>query len=195
MSEYAYWISPKCKIIKPKSRHILAVVRNPECFGETDKSIQQTFAKYNEPIHSNIEGKAREEILLRVIRRGNIRIRLGGTRRNQRWSIQLNKLTPKVNDYLWTWANQVINDGTAPDKYADVVIHQIGKNDKMTKTSLFDIASGSSIKENKEFVLVKVYTEKELIEFPRWIDYANEIDSDMISEQAKIEILAYRMRG
>jgi len=193
MSENAYWLTPQGKLIKPKSRHIITVVKNPTQFGETKKSLQTTFDKYNEQMNSNIEGKAREEILLRVIKRGFARIRLGGTKRNQRWSIQLNRLTSKLEDALWQWANQIIKDGSAPDKYADVIIHQIGKGDKMTRTDLNTIAEGGDIKEQKEFI--RIYEEDEVKDLPRWVDYAHEIDPKSLSEQAKIEILAHRFRG
>jgi len=79
-STYAYWITAKGEILKPESRHILAIVKKPKRFGETDKIVEDTFAKHGEQKMSNVEGKAREEKRLRVIRRGHIRIRFNGTR-------------------------------------------------------------------------------------------------------------------
>lgn len=155
MSDNAYWLSPRGlniddndegKIIKPESRHILTVVNHPEDFGETDETLDATFAKYGEPKHSNIEGKAREEILLRVIGRGYIRIRTNGNRRSQHWSVQLNRLDKHSSDIIWMWAKKLSAE-PGQDKFADVVIHELGRNDKMTRTSLDKIASGATIGE------------------------------------------------
>ena len=62
-------------IVIPDSLHILAVVSSPALFGESEESIQMTFSKYGQNVNSNIESKAREEVLLRGINRNNIRIR------------------------------------------------------------------------------------------------------------------------
>jgi hypothetical protein len=169
MKNNAYWITKTGKIIEPDSRHILTIVKHPELFGETDKSIKNTFDKYNEHPLSNVEGEARNEVMLRVIKRGYIRIRLGGSRMNQKFSIQLNKLTPKVEDVLWMWARVVTDKKQVLDKYSDVIIHELNGN-KMTRTSLDKIASGGSIKEcispNKtlNFIDTHIYKENELLE-------------------------------
>lgn len=195
MSAFAYWITPKGQVVKPDSRHILTVVKHPAVFGETKKTIEATFEKYGQSMYSNIEGKAREEVMLRVIGRGFIRVRQGGSRSNQHWSIQLNRVTPKANDAIWSWANQIIKDGTAKDKYADVVIHELGRGDKMTKSDLSSIASGKGIGENIEFKPVEILDESECENLGNWSDYAHEIDPDQLSENAKIELVAHQMKG
>ena len=83
MSNYCFWILENGTIVKPDSRHILAVVSAPIVFGETEESIHKTFKKYGQGISSNFEGKAREEVLLRVIKRNHIRIRKNQQKRNQ----------------------------------------------------------------------------------------------------------------
>jgi ribosomal protein S6E (S10) len=158
MSNFAYWISKSGEIMKPDSRHIGAVIKYPSKFGETKKTIQDTYDKHGEQLSSTVEGKAREEIMLRVIKRGYIRIRKGGTRRNQRWSIQVNKINSRINDYLWEWARQMLDSRVETDSFADVNIHQLSNN-KMTKTSMNKIASGGSIQEGK-----RIYREDELNE-------------------------------
>ena len=169
MSGGAYWIDRRGKIIAPDSRHIITVVKHPEWFGETPESIKKVFNKHNEPINTNVEGKAREEIMTKLIKKGFIRIRQSVSRRDQRWSIQLNKLTSKVGDVLWGWANKMINDKIAKDKFADVTVHQLSNN-KMMRTTLDRIATGETIRESlgKRRVLlkeetdkIKIYTEEE----------------------------------
>ena len=141
----AYWIVPTGEILQPSAFHIQTVVKFPKKFGETDKTIQDTFDKHGENPQSNMEGKARDEIMKRVIQRGFVRIRFGGSGANRRWSVQLNKLTQKMSDIIWVWA-KTIQDKVS-DKYADVFIHQLSNN-KMTKTSLDVIASGATIRES-----------------------------------------------
>jgi hypothetical protein len=193
MVRNAYWLSPRGDIIEVSKLHIDSILEHPTKFGETKKSIDDAYNKYNEP--RGVEGKAREEIMLRVINRGFIRVRNPGTRSNQRWSVQLRRITPKVNDILFDWANKMIQSKHPMGKYAEVDIHQLSKGDKMTKTDINSIASGENIKENKEYTDVKIYTEEDLKDFPRWVDYAHNIDPECLSEQAKIDILAHRFRG
>lgn len=141
--ELAYWITPSGVTMKPDSYHIVTVQKYPEIFKETKKSLRDTYDKYNEPIDSNIEGKAREAIMDRVIRRGFVRIRKNTMRNNQSWSIQLVKITPKVNDAIWAWSKEMTKYS---DKYADVNINFLDSN-KMIKTTLDKIASGANIVE------------------------------------------------
>lgn len=157
----AFWITPKGQIIEPSMYHIVTVVKFPEKFGETKSSLQSTFDKYNEPMDSNIEGKAREEILERVVKRGFIRIRLGGTGSNQKWSIQLFRLTKIAGNALWMWAKQVTDKKMTNDKYADVIIHQL-HNNKMTRTSLDVIASGETIREKSSIEFSPIIQERDV---------------------------------
>jgi len=186
MSAYAYWITPKGKIISPESRHIISVVKYPKKFGETDKTIDDTFNKYGEQKLSDIEGEAREEVMLRVIKRGYIRVRNNNTRNSQHWSIQLNILTNKVNDILWKWSNKIIKDGTALGKYSTVIIHELGRNDKMTQTTLDKIASGKSIREQKGYLTkeetnkIHIYTEDEMYLIEDW----NDVDFKQMNENS-----------
>lgn len=204
MSDFAYWLTPSGKIIKPELRHISTVIKYPKKFGETEETIAATYEKYQEQISSTVEGKAREEILLRIINRGFVRIRKGGTRRNEHWSIQVYKLNSKLQDAIWQWANRITNDGTADDKYADVVIHQFGRGDKMTRTSLNKIASGVGIKESivenrrvleeAEAMSIRVYDYTEMDLIKDWKEYCRDLSFYELSEQAQIEVLALKMK-
>ena len=72
MHTRAYWIFPESSILDVSSHH-MAVIRSPEEFGETTQTIHDTYERYGERL--GLEGKARSEILTRVIQRGFIRIR------------------------------------------------------------------------------------------------------------------------
>lgn len=87
----AYWISPKNEVINVPTVHIDTVITNPETFGLTKEGIQKIYDSYGEPLGS--EGKAREEIILDLVRKGWIRIR---QYRNQGWSVNVGKLSKKL---------------------------------------------------------------------------------------------------
>ena len=150
----AYWITPKGVIIEPSTYHIGSVIKYPKKFGLSADYIKSVYDKHDERMSPHLEGKAREEIMTKLIKSGYIRIR------------EMNR----GNDDLWMWANKMINDKIIKDIYADVVIHQLS-NRKMTRTSVNDIASGSIIKESiggeRRFLLkeetdkIKIYTEDE----------------------------------
>jgi hypothetical protein len=137
MNATAYWISPKGKIYELKTGlHIDYVIKYPIKFGESKQAIKDTYEKYGENMPH--EGKAREEIMTRILMRGYIRIR--EFNRGGRWSIQLNKMTSRVSDILWEWAKTIYKN--VVDKYADVTIHELSNN-KMTKTSFNELAESS----------------------------------------------------
>jgi hypothetical protein len=139
-----YWILNDGKILDKQSRHILAVISAPELFGETEQSINETFKKYGQDIKSNYEGKAREAVMLRVIRRNHIRIRKNILKHQQHWSIQLYRLTDERRASISSWAKYIATNG---DQYADVIIHQLFDNSKI-QTSLNLLADGSMVDEN-----------------------------------------------
>lgn len=101
----AYWITPYGKIMEVDARHINAIIRNPELFGLTREEIVEIYKRHKEPM--GWEGKAREEIILELVKRGWIRIRHYRTR-NDHWSIHINKLSNKIKDYLQQFASSLI---------------------------------------------------------------------------------------
>jgi hypothetical protein len=153
MDKHCFWILTDGVIVKPNSRHILAVVATPELFGETKESLQNTFEPYGQGVHSNFEGKAREDVLLRVIRRNHIRIRKNQSPRNQHWSIQLYSLTKERQAAISAWATYINKD--IDDKFADVIIHQFHDGSKF-KTSLETL-----LNENKDSEDPKILTQHE----------------------------------
>jgi hypothetical protein len=72
--------------IPVKGSHIATVVERPDAFGLTREQIDTVFRKHGET--SYIEGKARLELLSRILADGWIRLRRG----NNRWSVQSDRL-------------------------------------------------------------------------------------------------------
>jgi len=175
----AYWISNKGKIfeLKENKTHISYVIKYPEKFGETKESIKNTYEKYDEQI--SWEGKAREEIIVRIIKRGYIRIR----EYRNRWSIQLNKLTQKNEDFIWGWAKTIYND--VKDKYNDVMIHELSTN-KIKRTSFNKLIEDVEMKTLYNKYLKKLYeshSDKERVVF---VESVNEFDDYIDLNEASL---------
>lgn len=143
-----FWILTNEAVVIPDSLHILAVVAAPELFGESEESIQKTFKGHDQNQNSNVESAAREEVLLRVVSRNNIRIRKNLQKCNQHWSIQLYRLTQERDSAICNWAKHAVVDG---DQYADVVIHELHNNSKTT-TSIDHLAQRSRSSESPVIV-------------------------------------------
>ena len=103
MKTPAYFISPKGEIIYCGTKHITKVIQNPEKFGLNREAIEFIHNFYKEKIGQ--EGKAREQILLSLINQGWIRIRKYG---DQFWTVNVNKITRKVKEYLSKWAKAIL---------------------------------------------------------------------------------------
>lgn len=100
----ALWISPKGQAFGfSVGKHIDAIVENPKKFGYTKEQIDAIYDKYDEKKY--IEGKAREELIKSVIRKGFIRLR---RYRNRFWSVNLYDWNSKSKDLLITWAMDII---------------------------------------------------------------------------------------
>ena len=69
----AYWISPAGLINGVNITHIQDIINNPEYFSLTREGIEKTFNKYNEKL--GFEGKARKEIMTKLLLNRWIRIR------------------------------------------------------------------------------------------------------------------------
>ncbi len=198
MKTNAYWILPTGEITKPSIYHIGFVIKNPKKFGMTDSEIKKIYQKYDEPMSPTAEGKAREYIMERLLRKKFIRIR---ENRTGSYTIQLNKLTPENGDYLWIWANKISQ--TAYDKYADITIHQLQGN-KMTRTSLDKLASGMSVLESiknhrlltsEECEYIRVYTDDDVHELPDYFDYAESMIDENTEQWVFDEIIKYKYKA
>lgn len=176
----ADWILPNGIIVPIEHYHIGTVIDHPEKFGMTTKQIEDIYKKHNEKMSPFLEGKAREEIMTLLFKKKFIRTR---QRINGSYIIQLNRLTPKINDYIWQWANKETQ--SAMDKYDDVFIHLL-KGNKMIKTSLDELASGKTIKESKRRLLteneckkITIINESNIDLVPDYFTYAEDyIDTE-----------------
>jgi hypothetical protein len=86
----------------------------PEAYGYTEAELKEIHEKHGES--RGTEGKAREEIMESLLKRGWIRIR--HVPRNDLWSIQCFNLGSRQKDYLFRWANDLTENEWK--KYADV---------------------------------------------------------------------------
>lgn len=139
-----YWVSPKGEVLQVNSTHIQSVIQNPAKFGETLDRIKKDYERYKEQL--TWEGKAREEIMIRIMNRGWARIR----ERSNQWTVQVSKINQKMNDVLWMWAKTIENK--VRDKFMPVVIYEIDKMKSKPKSIDFsELSSGKSVSENVEY--------------------------------------------
>lgn len=100
----AFFISPQGEILLVKVNHIGAVIDNPRQFGLTMEEIKSRYTRHGERLGT--EGRARREILLRVVGSGWIRLRWY---RNQYWSVTVHTLTQDVLGRLHKWAVRILS--------------------------------------------------------------------------------------
>lgn len=169
----AYWISPKGEVLQVggTKTHIRIVIDNPKKFGETKERIEKDYKKHKESI--TWEGKAREEIMIRIMKRGWVRIR----ERHNSWTVQVWKMSPKMNDILWMWANTIKK--TVFDKFAPVNIYEIQRlKSKPSSIKFIDLSSGQSVSEDvdyhtKDFKIVENVDDLSDIDYPPEFDDTN----------------------
>lgn len=123
----AYWINPNGQILDiDVDTHISQIIKEPEKFGMTKEKINNIYKKHNEPI--GLEGQAREELIMDVLKLGFIRIRLYI---NMHWSITIYGQSEKTKKIISSWANFAKDDKKA-GPYMPVVIIDL-KTDSMDK--------------------------------------------------------------
>lgn len=133
----AFFISPLGELIVVKDTHIKTVLRNPGRFGLTRGEIVSVHQQHGERL--GMEGKARREILSRLIAEGWIRIR----RYPDYWSVNVDKMTPETNALLTDWAQKVLGgiDGFKElDRHMPVKITGCGYQWELTVEELADAA-------------------------------------------------------
>lgn len=116
----AFFLSPDGHVVHVPQNHISTVIADPERFGLTREEIEASYEENGERV--GVEGKARREILLKIIADGWIRIRRYP---NKCWSVTAASLTPVVQDRLRDWARKMLSgvDGfKEPDRYMPVRI-------------------------------------------------------------------------
>ena len=119
----AYFISPTGKTLNVPTSHIASVIKDPLLFGLTTSEIEAAYKKHAEPL--GLEGKARHEILLKIIKSGWIRLR---RYQNQHWSVTVNNLSEKTIRNLNTWKRDILSGAlglTEADSQMPVLIKQL----------------------------------------------------------------------
>ncbi len=140
----AFFISPDGEIVPVPVNHIQRVITSPGLFNLTKEEIKAVYKKFNEPL--GLEGKARKEILARLIEAGWIRIRYKG--KYDKLTFQLSVLDDKKIDFLIRFANAALRDELElnVNKYTDTEI--ISLTPKVLKeSSLGELAEGTKIRE------------------------------------------------
>lgn len=135
----AYWISKRGEIIEVATNHIDVVIKNPSKFGYSMEKIAEVYERHGEELGS--EGQAREEIILDLVSQGWVRIR---RYKNQGYSVNIGKMTKKMKDVLFDWANKILNTGirgvVEKDRYMPVNIQ--GFQDRYSKSvTIQDVAN------------------------------------------------------
>ena len=136
MRSPAFFISPKGQVVDCEINHIATIVANPKKFGLTKEYLKTVYDKHGEKM--NTEGKARGEVIKRLIKTGWIRIR----RYKNFWSINVDRLTGKVKAELQMWAYDLIQGklGTKEqDIYMDV---RIDDGSKVSMSKIKVMAQG-----------------------------------------------------
>lgn len=133
----AMWIDKRGNIIDLGTGfHIRDIVKNPTRYDLSSDEIEKIYNKHAEEV--GIEGKARREIITKLISKGWIHVKFVMSRQAA-WSITLQRLDNRTKDKLFTWANDKAVKSI--DRYADVVIVEL-KNNKTQRFSLDKISSG-----------------------------------------------------
>ncbi|MFC2171907.1 hypothetical protein ACFLU6_04670 [Acidobacteriota bacterium] len=135
----AYWISPSGEIILVGTSHIQELISHPERFGLTSSEVQDAYTKHRERL--GLEGKAREELIRKVVAKDFVRIRKYG---NEGYSITVHRLTEETKALIRGWAAQVLSGeiGEEDDHFADVTVSAISEDHQM-RTSLEKIVRGT----------------------------------------------------
>lgn len=132
----AYWISPSGEVIDCATTHISEVINKPEQFGLTREGIEGLYKQHDEPLGH--EGKAREEIMLDLIKKGWTRIRWVPSKYS--WTVQIADLTKRVMDNLQNWAMSIITSDEGL-KNTDVIILPVNEGVPQSFHPLKDIAA------------------------------------------------------
>ena len=138
----AYWILPNGKIVFVDDRHIRTVTDNPEMFDYTKRKITAIYKRHNERIGT--EKKAREEIIIDLVKKGHIRIRKYTYKYFPYWAVTIDRLSKQNRKLLSKWASKILKDSSIePDKYATVKVTQVKTGDMLEDFTVSDIAKKS----------------------------------------------------
>ncbi|HEY9162853.1 MAG TPA: hypothetical protein VIS94_17385 [Desulfomonilia bacterium] len=126
MKNEAYWIDPEGAILPVGRTHIQEIIDMPERFELTTDEVKLEFLKESEPVGH--EGKARNRIMLALIKKGWIRIRHG--KKPDGWKIQCWQLDENTRARIEAWISGM-QDGTCDrtSGQSEVFINQLSISD------------------------------------------------------------------
>ena len=150
----AYWLTPKGQIIDCGARtHIDYIVKSPGKFGLKEDDLRAIYDRYGEPY--GFEGKAREEIIVKALEKGFIRLR----KYKDVWSATVWDYNRKTAKMLSNWAYGMLSGeyGTVEkDKWAEVKINQMHAG---TPPKNIDITGLSGLAESHKLLALVVLDE------------------------------------
>lgn len=174
----AYFISPQGEIIRTPMKHITSVLTEPEKFGLNKEVIEFIYKRFGERMGQ--EGKAREEILKLLFNQGWTRLRRYG---DNFWTVNVNKLTPKVKGYLSKWAQAMLKGKFGFQDYGSMQVRIDQKGKPLSSSDLETMANNKNFmtegkKVNLQFKELKDLQDRPLIpeakRIMRMIKYLNE---------------------
>ncbi|HPQ44227.1 MAG TPA: hypothetical protein PKZ42_08355 [Syntrophales bacterium] len=120
----AFFISPEGEFINVSdTRHIEVITDTPSRFGLSLEQIRNLYGKYDEKM--GMEGRARREIIVEVIKKGWVHIR---KETNTCWNINAYQMNETTKAHLLHWATATLN-GTIGvrelNRQAPVEIHTV----------------------------------------------------------------------
>lgn len=160
----AFWITPSGKVLDCGAKTNIAYVCDaPRKFGIKEQEVQSAYDKYGEPY--GFEGKAREEVLRKVIANGFIRIR----KYKNLYSVNVQTYNRRVGKLLSNWAYEMISSGKENDKYMPVNI----TSDSGNPPTGLDMEALSNLHEAHKPIVYTTLNEMECLvetEFQQLID-------------------------
>lgn len=125
--------------------HIKFIIENPELFNLTSEKIENTYKEFNEPL--NLEGKAREALIVYSLQVGWVRVRhyVG---KNDYWSLQCDDTKTRKKELkafvYWAIEQKVM---TYRD---DLVVMGYNDNDDYKKYGFQNGGAGQFLREKKK---------------------------------------------
>jgi len=114
----AYWINPRGDHLPVPIHHISVVIDHPEVFNLTREHVLAVYEKYGEKI--GLEGRAREEIMLDLLKKGWIRLRENP--KKHCWKCQVWRFTDREHSLIGTWVRHMTEQVNGFEHYALEII-------------------------------------------------------------------------
>ncbi|MCL1904476.1 MAG: hypothetical protein FWF94_08715 [Oscillospiraceae bacterium] len=150
----SYWISPTGKVLPVSTLHITEVLANHESYSFRREQLEAIYEKHGERLGG--EGKAREEIMTDLLKRGWFRIRY--VAKQDAYTIQCFNFDKRQRDYLSHWAKDVIANDF--HQYADV---RLDTGDEIKQTNIEGLISANAKSREKITYITDSY---EFLEIP-----------------------------